>query len=280
MSGEWIVRNGRILRPSPCMLAGIVNVTPDSFSDGGLWIDPDQAAEHGCKLLNDGADMLDFGAESTRPGSDPVTEQEEKKRLIPALRAMRLRCPDAVLSADTWRAGTAAAALEEGVSVINDVYGCSDPEMADVLAQYRPGYVLMHSGGVAKTMQDNPQYDDVVAEELRFFEKMLKYLVGAGLPEDRIVLDPGFGFGKNAEHTRALFLGLEKLMELGRPLYVGISRKSFFQFMFGLKMPDRDQATAVCSALMAARGVPFHRVHDVSACRTALDLAKVLTPGM
>ena len=277
----WILRGGRALRPAPFCLAGIVNVTPDSFSDGGQFLEPQQAVEHGLGLLDDGACMLDLGAESTRPFADPVPEAEECARLLPVMARLRERRPDAILSVDTLKAGTARAALEAGADIINDVSACTaDPALTDVLVAYKPGYVLMHSRGNPREMQINPQYGDVVEDILSFFERHLARLVRAGLPEDRIVLDPGIGFGKNKDHTVAILKGMERFAALGRPLYVGLSRKSMFRELLGLdRVEQRAGATRLAVALLAARGIPYHRVHDVAGCAQALRLVEAMTPS-
>ena len=243
---KWILRGGRVLNPAPFCLIGIVNVTPDSFSDGGKYIDPCNAVAHGLRLLDEGAGMLDLGAESTRPFAEPVPEGEE---------------------------------LEGGADIINDVSACvADPALLDVLAEYKPGYVLMHSQGSPREMQVNPRYGNVVEEILAFFEEHLARLVKAGLPEDRIVLDPGIGFGKNKDHTVAILKGLERFASLGRPLYVGLSRKSMFREILGLELEQRAEATRLAVALLAARGIPYHRVHDVAGCAQALRLVEAMTP--
>ncbi len=276
---EWILLGGRVLNPAPFCLIGIVNVTPDSFSDGGKFLDSDHAVEHGLRLLDDGAGMLDLGAESTRPFAEPVPAAEECARLMPVLTRLRALRPDAVLAVDTFKAETARAALEAGADVINDVSACTeDPALTEVLAEYKPGYVLMHSQGNPKTMQINPSYTDVVEDILAFFEKHLDRLVQSGLPEDRIVLDPGIGFGKNKAHTVEILKGMERFASLGRPLYVGLSRKSMFREILGLDLEQRAEATRLAVALLAARGVPYHRVHDVAGCAQAIRLVEAMTP--
>ena len=200
--------------------------------------------------------MLDIGAESTRPFAAPVGAEEETARLLPVLQSLREARPEAFLSVDTFRARTARAALEAGADVINDVSACAwDPELLDVIAEYRPGYVLMHSQGNPQEMQVAPRYGNVVEDVLTFFEQKLELLTAAGLPEDHIVLDPGIGFGKNREHTKALLQGIERFASLGRPLYVGLSRKSLFREILGLE-----------------------RV-EVAGCARALQLVRAMTPG-
>lgn len=276
---DWVIRGGRRVRPSPFCLVGIVNVTPDSFSDGGRFLEPEKAVAHGLRLLEEGADVLDLGAESTRPFAAPVSGEEELARLMPVLAEIRRRRPEAVLSVDTFKAETARQALEAGADVINDISACLfDPPLLEVVTQFKPGYVLMHSQGRPADMQIAPQYDDVVETLLAFFESRMDMLVRAGLPEDRIVLDPGIGFGKNREHTLALLRALERFRGLGRPLYVGLSRKSLFGDLLDLAPGEREEATHLAVALLAARGVTCHRVHDVAGCARALRLVAAITP--
>ena len=280
-ANTWILRGGRALRPTPFCIAGIVNITPDSFSDGGCFFAPDKAVAHGLQLLDDGAGMLDLGAESTRPFAEPVSAEAECARLLPVLERLRSERSEAILSVDTFKATTAQAALEAGADIINDVSACADPALQDVLASYRPGYVLMHTQGTPSDMQIHPHYDNVVEEMLTFFEARLAALVKAGLPEEHIVLDPGIGFGKNKEHTVAILQGMERFVALGRPLYVGLSRKSLFRELLGLERADqRGEATRVAVALLGARGVDYHRVHDVAECSKALALTVAMTPGL
>lgn len=276
---EWVIRGERRVRPSPFCLVGIVNVTPDSFSDGGRFFEPEKAVAHGLRLLEEGAGVLDLGAESTRPFADPVRGEEELARLMPVLTEIRRCRPDAVLSVDTFKAETARQALEAGADVINDISACLfDPPLLEVVTQFRPGYVLMHSQGRPADMQIAPQYDDVAETLLAFFEARMNMLVRAGLPEDRIVLDPGIGFGKNRDHTLAVLRALERFRGLGRPLYVGLSRKSLFGALLDLAPGEREEATHLAVALLAARGVAYHRVHDVAGCARALRLVAAITP--
>lgn len=278
-AGTWVLRGGKLVCPAPFCLVGILNVTPDSFSDGGRFIETGDAVAHGERLLAEGACMLDIGAESTRPFAPPVSGDEERARLMPVLRELRTRCPEALLSVDTFKAATARAALEAGADVINDVSACAfDPPLLDVVVSYKPGYVLMHSQGTPADMQIAPRYDDAVGTLLSFFERRMADLVRAGLPEDRIVLDPGIGFGKNGDHTVAILRGMERFQALGRPLYVGLSRKSLFGELLGLTGKQREEATHLAVALLGARGVLYHRVHDVAGCAQALRLVEAIAP--
>lgn len=275
--GLWRLSGGRVLACDVDRLAGIVNVTPDSFYDGGRHLDTASAVAHGRRLAGDGADILDVGGESTRPGAAPVSAETEIGRVVPVIAALAKALPDRLLAVDTYRAGCAQAALAVGAAIVNDVSACAfDPALIEVLADRKPGYVLMHSLGRPATMQDDPRYDDVVEDILAFFEAKLARLVRAGLPEDRVVLDPGIGFGKLPEHNLTILRRLDRFLILGRPLYLGLSNKSFFGALLGLPVGGRGLATAVASALCAGRGARIHRVHDVAATRMALRLATAL----
>ncbi|KAF0232499.1 MAG: dihydropteroate [Desulfovibrionaceae bacterium] len=273
----WTVKGGRVLGPAPFLVMGIVNVTPDSFSDGGLSFDPAQALQHALQQMDEGAAIVDVGGESTRPFSDPVTESEELHRVLPVIEAILRERPDAAVSVDTYKAGVALRALQAGALIINDVSACRfEPQLLDVLVQHKPGYVLMHSQGTPKTMQVEPRYDDVVADVLDFFEKSLARLVRAGLPEDRVVLDPGIGFGKNIEHNLQLIRKLENFSSLGRPVLMGLSNKSFLGALTGQEVGKRGPATQVATALSHTHGARIHRVHQVAQAVEALTLAEAL----
>ena len=278
----WESRGGRGFGPAPFLLAGIVNLTPDSFSDGNVYNDPGEALALCRSLLKDGAAILDLGGESTRPGSAPVSQEKELERLMPVVTAcvaMRdvARGGDFHISVDTWRSATARAVLEAGVDIINDISGCTfDPSMVDVVAEYKPGYVLMHTPAHPKNMQSHTEYESVVDTVFQFFEDALDVLVKAGLPEKNIILDPGIGFGKTAEQNMELLQATDKFHTLGRPLYIGLSRKRLFGELFGLPLEDRDGATHVATALLARRGVYVHRVHNVAGAYAALQLTEAL----
>jgi dihydropteroate synthase len=256
---------------------GIVNLTPDSFYDGDSHARVRDRVEHALRLHAEGADILDLGAESSRPGAAELEPAEELSRLLPVLFALKREAKGAIISVDTYHADTAAAALELGVSVINDISACIfDPGLQDVLAQYKPGYVLMHSGGRPGNMQDDPQYDDVRREVMTFFERSLTRLVGAGLPEDRIVLDPGIGFGKTLAHNMELLAHPEDWFSFGRPVLMALSMKSVFGGLLGLSTAGRGTSTQVATALLWGRGVFWHRVHEVAEIRRSLALAAAL----
>lgn len=276
----WDVAPGRTLGPAPHLVMGILNVTPDSFSDGGRFLDPAAAVAHGLRLADEGAHIIDLGGESSRPGSRPVPADEEWARLEPVLAglvpALAARTAPA-LSVDTWRAETARKALDAGVAIVNDISAARfDPAMVDLLAERRPGYVLMHALDRPATMQQAPRYDDVVAEVLAFFEERLAVLVKAGLPESRVALDPGIGFGKTAAHNLRLLACLDRLLALGRPVLVGLSRKRFLGSVLGDETLDRGGATQAAQAMAAQRGARLHRVHDVAATLQTLAVVQAI----
>ncbi|MCH5278016.1 MAG: dihydropteroate synthase [Desulfovibrionaceae bacterium] len=281
---------------APYWIWGIVNVTPDSFSDGGRHNTPEAALAHARALAAQGAAVLDIGGASSRPGASELDAAGEAARVMPVIRGLlagraAARAQDSpssrprgasifpLVSVDTWRADVAEAALDAGADIINDISACVwEPRLAEVLAARRPGYVLMHCQGRPGHMQDAPRYADVVDEVTAFFERRMAALVRAGLPETNIILDPGIGFGKTPEHNLALLTRTGRLLELGRPLLLGLSRKSLFGDMFGLKPAERDGITAVATALMAERGYAHHRVHDAAAARRALALVRAVGP--
>jgi dihydropteroate synthase len=265
-------------RPGRPVLMGVVNVTPDSFSDGGRWATPGAAIEHGLELLSDGADILDVGGESTRPGATRPLVAEELSRVIPVITA--LADAGAVVSVDTMRAEVAAAAVAAGAQVVNDVSGgLADPEMLAVVAGSSAAYVAMHWRAHSETMQQHAEYDGpggVVAAVRQELAERVEAMTAAGLGRDRIVLDPGLGFAKRAEHNWALLAGLDDLAALELPLLVGASRKAFLGSLLagpdGRSRPvgEREHATTALTVLLAQRGVWGLRVHDVRAAHDAL----------
>jgi dihydropteroate synthase len=286
MKHQWTIGRGRVLGPAPFLLAGIVNVTPDSFYDGGRWRDCNAAVEHASELACQGAHILDLGGESTRPGSELVGEEEELRRVLPVVQALiregiahaGAEADGPVVSVDTNKAPVARAVLEAGAAIINDVSAFRfDPGLLDVLVQYQPGYVLMHSAGLPKEMQRQPQYKDVVSNLLTFFEERLNILARAGLDSSRIVLDPGIGFGKTLEHNLDILRHIDRFKIFGLPIYMGLSNKSMFGDLLGLPVDQRGAATQVATALLGVRQVAIHRVHDVCGASNALTLAKAMT---
>ncbi len=274
---EWTVKGGRVVGPAPFIVAGILNVTPDSFYDGGQYASTTDAIDAGLALYANGADILDIGGESTRPGAAFVPADKEKHRVLPVLQGLVAAQPNLLISVDTYKAEVAQQALEIGADIINDISGFSfDPLLKDVVIQYKPGYVLMHTWARPGTMQDHPVYTDIVSELIAYFETRMSQLVVAGLPEDRIVIDPGIGFGKTLEHNLTILRNIERFMTLGRPVYMGLSNKSLWGALLGLDKEERGCATQVATALLAARGVAIHRVHDVLATRQTLTLVQAI----
>jgi len=265
--------------PAPFFVVGILNVTPDSFYDGGSSAGTAEAVARGLDLLDQGADILDIGGESTRPFSDPVSDDEELERVLPVLRGILAARPEAVLSVDTTKASVARACLEAGASIVNDVSALADPGLLDVVAGHLPGYVLMHSLGVPKSMQVDPKYDNVVDDVRAFFGTMLERLVRAGVPESRIVLDPGIGFGKTLEHNLEILRNIRRFFEFGRPVYMGLSNKSLWKGLLGRDGRERNAATQAATVALFGMGVRIHRVHEVRENRDALTVAHVLGLG-
>ncbi len=262
----------------PFRLMGVVNVTPDSFSDGGLFLDPAAAIAHGLELLEEGAEILDVGGESTRPGAEPVGAVEELRRVLPVVEG--LAGSGAQISIDTSKASVARRALEAGATLVNDITALrGDSEMAAVVAQSGAECCLMHMLGEPRTMQraggaGGPQYKDVVAEVKAFLEERLAFAVKEGIAEERVLLDPGIGFGKTLEHNLQLLRRLHELAALGRPLVVGTSRKSFLgRILAGAAPGERLPGTIATCVLAYERGARVLRVHDVAPVRAALAVA-------
>ncbi|HEX9967584.1 MAG TPA: dihydropteroate synthase [Solirubrobacterales bacterium] len=256
-------------------LMGVVNVTPDSFSDGGLFLDAEAAVAHGEELAREGADILDVGGESTRPGAEAVDAEEEVARTEPVVRA--LAAAGHRVSIDTSKLAVAEAALDAGASIVNDVTALrGEPEIAALVGARGAGIVLMHMQGDPRIMQADPRYDDVVADVKAFLAERTEVAVAAGVREERIWLDPGIGFGKTLDHNLELLRRLGELRELGRPLVVGTSRKSFIGKIDGSEVGDRLGGTIASSVLAAERGAEVLRVHDVAACRQALAVAAAI----
>jgi dihydropteroate synthase len=265
------------------LVMGILNVTPDSFSGDGLLTGPDwldRVVEVGRRMVQDGADLLDVGGESTRPGADPVPLQEELRRVVPAVEALR-DAVDVPISVDTTKAEVARQALRAGADMVNDVSALrQDPDMARVVAEAGCGVVLMHRKGTPKDMQVDPRYDDVVAEVRDFLEERVRWAERHGIPRDRILVDPGFGFGKRPEHNLQLVRHLRAFREIGCPVLLGPSRKSTIGLILGgLPPAERVEGTAAVVALAVAYGADVVRVHDVRAMVRVVRVADALVRG-
>jgi len=254
----WKVRTKTLILDTPAWM-GIVNVTPDSFSDGGQFLEPSSAVEHALRLIADGADIIDLGGESTRPGSDGISANEELQRILPVLRQLRKCQPEVPISVDTTKAAVAREVLAAGADIINDVSGLSDPEMLTVLWETGAGYCLMHTQGVPKTMQDDPQYVDVVGEVFEFLKDRREMMIASGIVPEAIAIDPGLGFGKTVEHNWQLVENVASFRCLGAPILVGHSRKRFIAERF----VDREVGTRLVSRQLIEGGVHVLRVHVV-----------------
>ncbi len=255
---------------------GILNVTPDSFSDGGSFFEAGSAIEQARRMIDEGADIIDIGGESTRPYADPVSLDDELERVIPAIESIRA-ISDISISIDTSKAEVARQALDAGADLINDVTALrKDPEMAAVVRGCDAELIIMHMQGTPGTMQVNPVYDDVVEEVCGFFRERLAFLESAGIDPNRVIIDPGIGFGKKLEHNLQLLNQLEKLSDLGRPVLLGHSRKRFLGDLTGRQADQRDPVTSVVSALCLNKNIAVFRVHDVAATRDAVRVARAI----
>jgi dihydropteroate synthase len=256
-------------------LMGVLNVTPDSFSDGGLYLDTDRAIEHGRELAAEGAEILDVGGESTRPGAEEVAAEEERGRTEPVVAA--LSADGAAVSIDTSKLAVAEAAVDAGAKIVNDVTALrADPEIAALCADRGAGLVLMHMQGTPRTMQEDPRYEDVVDDVRAFLAERIGFATAAGVAEERIWVDPGIGFGKTLEHNMELLHRLGELRELGRPIVVGTSRKSFIAKVDGSGVEHRIGGSIASSLLAWRNGAEVLRVHDVAAMVDALRVARAI----
>ncbi len=268
---HWRLRQRVLHCSSRPLLMGIVNVTPDSFSDGGLFADSDAAVAHALELARQGADLLDIGGESTRPFAESVDEAEELRRVLPVIEMLAGQV-DVPLSIDTSKPAVAREALAAGAEIINDVTGVTDPAMIEIAAHCGAAVCVMHMLGTPRTMQDDPVYEDVVREVLDYLRRRRDMLVSAGIEQDRIALDPGIGFGKTTQHNLQLLRSIDRLHELGCPVLVGHSRKRFIGEVQGDAETDRTAGTIGAALAIARRRVQIIRVHDVAAVRQALLL--------
>ena len=257
-------------------LIGVVNVTPDSFFDGGLYFEPARAIERALALAAEGADIIDVGGESSRPGSSPISAKEEKRRILPVVEVVKQR-PGLLVSVDTTKAEVAEAALAAGADIINDISaGRFDPRMLPLAAESGAGIVLMHMKGTPRTMQISPHYDDLLGEVKTFLRERLEAAESCGLAPESVLLDPGIGFGKKLEHNLALLNNLGSFGELGRPLVVGISRKSFLGKILNLEAHDRLEGTIAAAVVSVLRGASLLRVHDLQAVKRAVAVAEAI----
>ncbi len=273
----WNVRGRRLDLSMRGMVMGILNVTPDSFSDGGRFASLEAAMAQARRMVGEGVDIIDVGGESTRPGADPVGEEEELRRTIPVIGALREEW-EGLISIDTSKAAVAEAALEAGAGIVNDVTGLrGDAGMAEVCRKSGAGVVVMHMRGEPRTMQANPEYGDVVEEVREYFEERLGRLRVAGIEAEQMCFDPGIGFGKSLEHNLALLEGTARLVVPGRPLLVGVSRKSFLGKLLGSEeVAVREWPTVALTAYTRERGAVVHRVHSVRENREAMRMVEAI----
>ena len=255
---------------------GVVNVTPDSFFDGGLYFEPARAIDRALALAAEGADIIDIGGESSRPGSNPIPAKEEKKRILPVVEVLRQN-NSALISVDTTKAEVAEAALAAGADIINDISaGRFDPRMLPIAARSGAAVILMHMKGTPRTMQIAPHYDDVLGEVKAFLGERLEAAESCGLPRESVLLDPGIGFGKQLDHNLILLNNLGALAELGRPLVVGVSRKSFIGKILNIEAQDRLEGTIAAAVVSILRGASLLRVHDIQAVKQAVAVAEAI----
>jgi len=263
------------------LVMGILNVTPDSFSDGGLYPEPEVAAARAVEMVNDGADIIDIGGESTRPGAADISAEEEIDRIAPVLERLRGRV-DVPISVDTTKARVAAAALDLGASIVNDISGAAfDPDMPGLVAQRHCPVVIMHIKGTPRTMQQSPKYEDLMGEIKDYLSQRIAVLTAAGVDERLIIVDPGFGFGKTVDQNLEIIRRLPELLELGRPILIGTSRKSTIGKVLGdLPVEERMEGTAATVALSIANGASIVRVHDVKAMLRVCRMADAIVRGL
>jgi dihydropteroate synthase len=264
----------------PYRVVGIVNVTPDSFSDGGRYMEPNAAVARALELEREGAAYIDVGGESTRPGAEPVSAVEELRRVMPVLEGLRATGLRAAVSIDTSKVSVARAAVAAGASLVNDVTAFrAEPELASLVAELKVDCCLMHMRGDPRTMQRQAHYDDVVAEVLEFLEQRVSHALAAGIARERITIDPGIGFGKSAEHNLELLSRLEEITALGLPVLIGPSRKSFLGAVTGKPSDDRLPGTIATCVMAFERGASMFRVHDVGPVADALAVAAATVSG-
>ena len=273
----WNVKRSKIDVSRGRVLMGIINATPDSFSDGGKYASVEDAVQNALRLEKEGAAIIDVGGESTRPGSDSVSDDEEISRVVPVIRCIREKS-DILISIDTRHPAVAEASLDAGADIINDVEGFRDDRMIELAVKYQCGAVIMPMQGMPKTMQHEPSYEDVIEDVRQFFQDTYARCIKRGMNVDQICWDPGIGFGKTLEHNLDLIRHMKELQVEGRPILLGLSRKR----MLGAFIGNQDEAkgpvpTAVMTVLGHQYGAQIHRVHDVKACKAALDLEKALT---
>lgn len=273
---QWKALSYSFEFPRPALAMGILNVTPDSFSDGGLYLEPGAAVAHAIEMIREGAEILDIGGESTRPGADPISEEEELRRILPVIEALRsqVRVP---ISVDTRKPNVAKAAIQAGASIVNDIGGrTTDAAMWTLLKETGAGYICMHMQGDPTSMQVAPHYQDVVAEVLAWFSNRLQAMTVSGLSTQQIAFDVGIGFGKTVDHNLKLLRALDCFRILDRPLVLGVSRKSFIGKVLGVETTQRLPGALACACHAVRQGVAVVRTHDVAATVQAVRMTEHL----
>lgn len=266
----------KLLEQDRTLIMGVLNVTPDSFSNGGKFLSPILAIEHTYKMVEEGADIIDIGGESSRPGSDPVSIEEEVNRVLPIIEALidNISVP---LSIDTYKSKVAQKVLKLGVEIVNDISGLrSDPEMGKIISEYKAFVIIMHMKGTPKNMQDNPYYDNLLEEIIEFFNRQIQFAVNSGIQKNRIILDPGIGFGKRIADNFVLLNSLQKLADLGYPMLVGPSRKSFIGLTLKLPPNQRVEGTSAAVTASILNGAKIVRVHDVKEMKRVVTIADLI----
>ncbi|MCX7990945.1 MAG: dihydropteroate synthase [Proteobacteria bacterium] len=262
---QWKVKDRLINLGSKTLIMGVLNVTPDSFSDGGLFFDKDLALKQAERLIEDGADIIDIGGESTRPGAEEITAEEEIKRIIPLLETLRKKYPHILISVDTYKSQVADVALSAGADIINDISGLNfDPKLAEIVAKYGAGLILMHTRGKPKEMQKDLNYDDFMEEVLEYMRNSINRAINSGITKESLVVDPGIGFGKSYEHNLFILRRLKEFKVLGLPILIGTSRKSFIGKILNKEAKDRDIGTMATIAIAISEGASIVRVHNVA----------------
>ena len=266
--------NSWLQSPSKTLVMGVLNLTPDSFSDGGLFTTKEKALDHCLKMINDGADLIDVGGESTRPGSDPLSINEELDRTIPIIEKIR-SITDCTISIDSYKSEVVEAALNVGANIVNDISGLTfDHNMAELISQKNAPIIMMHINGKPKIMQQNPQYDNLLKDILDFFSRQLKLAQSAGIDSSKIILDPGLGFGKKVEHNFELIRKLPQICAMGFPVLVGPSRKSFIGEALNLPINDRIEGTMASITASIINGARIVRVHDIQKTRRTVTITE------
>lgn len=276
----YLKARGRAIDFSTVRIMGILNITPDSFSDGGLFIEKDKALSHALKMINEGADVIDAGGESSRPGAAKITGEQEALRVLPLIKALRAANADTFISIDTCKSATAFEALNAGADIINDISGGTmQPEIMEIAAKEQAGFIIMHMNGAPDNMQDNPVYsgDGVIHDIKKYFQQRIKAALAAGLKKENLMLDPGIGFGKTLKNNFEIIDRLSEFKEFGLPLLLGTSRKSMIGKVLGLDADKRLFGTAASVALCTAKGADMLRVHDVREMKETAVMTRAMT---